>query len=87
MSTDADLARLLNAVKDRDDGVTSVDNAMLAAALDWPVASVSLCLQEAKERSFIWGSRSGHQPAPWFTDIEITVQGKRFLTQNGGSAK
>jgi hypothetical protein len=78
--TDEDqLSLLLQAVRDGDFADSPVDNEMLAAALKLPLASVASCLQEAKARSFIWGIRSGRQPAPWYTDLEMTVQGKRFL--------
>jgi hypothetical protein len=73
------LCRLLEAVRDGDFADTPVDNEMLAAALQLPLASVALVVQEAKARSFIWGIRSGRQPGPWYTDLEVTVQGQRFL--------
>ena len=73
------MSRLLEAVRDGDFADSPVDNEMLAAALKLPLVAVANCLQEAKARSFIWGIRSGRQPAPWYTDLEMTVQGKRFL--------
>ena len=79
MTDEDQLSRLLEAVRDGDFADTPVDNEMLAAALKMPLVSVASCLQEAKARSFIWGIRSGRQPAPWYTDLEMTVQGKRFL--------
>jgi hypothetical protein len=60
-----------------------MDNEMLAAALDIPLTAVALVLQEAKARSLIWGVRSGRQPAPWYAELEVTVQGRRFLTNRG----
>ncbi len=66
-------------MRDGDFADSPVDNEMLAAALKMPLVLVASCLQEAKARSFIWGIRSGRQPAPWYTDLEMTVQGKRFL--------
>jgi hypothetical protein len=54
---------------------------MLGAALRLSLASVSLVIQEAKARSLIWGIRSGRQPGPWYTDLEVTVQGNRFLAR------
>ena len=79
MTDEDQLSRLLEAVRDGDFADTPVDNEMLAAALKMPLVWVASCLQEAKARSFIWGIRSGRQPAPWYTDLEMTVQGKRFL--------
>lgn len=87
MSTDTELARLLAAVQDGDAADALVDNAMLANILGWPLESVSACLDEAKTRSFIWGWRSGQRPAPWFTELEVTVQGKRFLATVTGSGE
>ena len=73
------MSRLLEAVRDGDFADSPVDNEMLTATLKLPLVAVANCLQEAKARSFIWGIRSGRQPAPWYTDLEMTVQGKRFL--------
>lgn len=81
MPSDAELALLLQAVQDGDDRDALVDNEMLAKALDWSLTLVAECLEEAKVRSMIWGMRSGQRPAPWYTDLEVTVQGKRFLSE------
>jgi hypothetical protein len=77
--TDHDLAQLLRCVDDGDSADAPVDNAMIAASLGWSLETVAACLQDAKDRSFVWGSRSGERPAPWFTELEVTVQGKRFI--------
>jgi len=74
------LCQLLKAVQDGDFADSPVDNEMLAAALHLSLASVALVLQEAKARSLIWGIRSGRQPGPWYTDLEVTVQGQRLLS-------
>ena len=79
MSTDAALASLLQFIQDGDDHDELVDNQMIADALAWSLDDVAACLQEAKDRSLIWGSRSGQLPAPWYTELEVTVQGRRFL--------
>ena len=71
---------MLEAVRDGDFADAPMDNEMLAAALSMPLTSVALVVQEAKARSLIWGIRSGRQPAPWYADLELTVQGRRFLT-------
>jgi len=70
---------LLEVVRDGDLADAPVDNEMLAIALNLPLPSVALAVQEAKERSLVWGIRSGRQPGPWYTDLEVTVQGQRFL--------
>ena len=79
MATEDELLRLLHAVQLGDDADALADNESLASVLGWPVAAVAACLREAKERSLVWGIRSGGTPAPWFTDLELTVQGRRFL--------
>ena len=79
MATEDELQRLLRAVQLGDETDALADNDSLASVLGWPVAAVAACLREAKERSLIWGIRSGRTPAPWFTDLELTVQGRRFL--------
>ncbi len=72
-------------VRDGDLADVPLDNEMLAAALDLTLPSVALAVREAKARSFIWGIPSGRQPGPWFTDLEVTVQGQRFLTNRAVS--
>ena len=79
MSTDDDLAQLLRAVQAGDDADVLADNESLASSLQWSLGDVADCLREAKERSLIWGVRSGQQPGPWFAELELTVQGRRFL--------
>lgn len=79
MSSDDDLARLLRAVQAGDDADLLADNESLACSLQCSLGDLAACLREAKERSLIWGVRSGKQPGPWFTDLEVTVQGRRFL--------
>jgi hypothetical protein len=86
MSTDAELASLLQAVEEGDRADALVDNEILAKSLDWSLDAVAACLVEAKVRSFIWGMRTGRQPAPWYTDLEVTVQGRRFLLARAAAA-
>ncbi|MDQ1425391.1 MAG: hypothetical protein QOD72_2889 [Acidimicrobiaceae bacterium] len=85
MSSEEVLTQLLRAVKDGDQAGAPVDNEMLAAVLKLPLGSIASCLQEAKERSFIWGVRSGRQPGPWYEELEVTVQGKRFLSASSSA--
>jgi hypothetical protein len=77
--TDGELADLLSAVKRGDDTDDLLDNERLASALGISLEEVASQLQAAKGRSLIWGTRSSRTPGPWFTDLEITVQGRRFL--------
>jgi hypothetical protein len=85
MSDDAQLAAVLGVVQASDDDGTPADNSLIASRLGWDLELVADCLREAKERSLVWGQRSGDKPAPWFKELEITVQGRRFLRTNGGA--
>ena len=85
MSGDGPMVQLLGALQQGDDAGTLVDNAFLAKHLGWDLEAVAACLNEAKERLLIWGQRSGDKPAPWFTELEITVQGKRLLRSHAAS--
>jgi hypothetical protein len=79
MSDERRVLDLLVVVRAGDDSDEPVNNAMLADRLGWPLTEVAACLSEAKERSLVWGVRGGEKPAPWFNDLEITVQGRRLL--------
>lgn len=88
MSDDIQMCALLGVVQDGDDTGVPVDNRLIATRLGWDLEAVASCLNEAKERSLVWGQRSGDKPAPWFNELEITVQGRRLLRTHagGGSA-
>ncbi|MGZ4763073.1 MAG: hypothetical protein ACXVKP_15305 [Ilumatobacteraceae bacterium] len=79
MSDDRLMVQLLGVVLKGDDSGAPVDNSMLASRLGWDLETVASCLHEAKERSLVWGQRSGDKPAPWYKELEITVQGRRLL--------
>ena len=74
-----DLASALRALLAADERDTPLDNASLAAELGWDLARTSACLEAAKEQSMIWGQRGSQKPGPWFADIEVTMQGRRYL--------
>jgi hypothetical protein len=78
-SGDARLASVLAAIQAGDEADKLADNATLAKALRWSPEDVAACLAEAKERKFIWGARGGAKPAPFYAELEVTVQGRRFL--------
>ena len=89
MADDQQLMALLRVVMAGDDANDLVNNAVLSKKLGWDLEAVAACLQEAKDKSLLWGQRNGDKPAPWFNDLEITVQGRRFLRladAAGGSA-
>ena len=77
--TDAELAVILVAVQQGDDVDSLLDNDALAEACDLSLDVVAQRLDVAKQRKLIWGRRSNQRPAPWYTELELTVQGRRFL--------
>lgn len=79
MSTEIELLDLLRAVLNADEEDQLLDNETLAAVLGWNLDRVAASLHEAKEQSLIWGHRGARKPGPWFSDLEVTVQGKRLL--------
>jgi hypothetical protein len=82
MSDDQQMVELLGVVLSGDDSGAPVDNSIIATRLGWNLETVASCLNEAKERSLVWGQRSGDKPAPWYKELEITVQGRRLLRSN-----
>jgi hypothetical protein len=83
---DQQMVQLLGVVLKGDDSGTPVDNSIIAARLGWNLETVAACLNVAKERSLVWGQRSGDKPAPWFKELEITVQGRRLLRTHSTKA-
>ena len=79
MSPEHELIEILRAVLDADEQDAPLDNEMLATALGWDLDHVAASLSEAKQLSLIWGNRGARKPGPWFTDLEVTVQGRRLL--------
>lgn len=79
MCDDATLLALLRAIRDGDAADAPMDNEMLGAQLGWTPNDVASHLLSAKDRMLIWGSRIGGTPAPRYADLEITVQGRRFM--------
>lgn len=86
MSDDRLMVQLLGVVLKGDDSGAPVDNSVLASKLGWDLEAVATCLHEAKERSLVWGQRSGDKPAPWYKELEITVQGRRLLRSQSETA-
>ena len=76
---DRQMVQLLGVVLTGDDSGVPVDNSIIASRLGWDLETVAAFLTQAKERSLVWGQRSGDKPAPWYKELEITVQGRRLL--------
>jgi len=81
-TNDLDLARILDAVQQGDEADTLLDNEGISGALGLSLEAVARYLEIAKGRSLIWGVRNGQVPGPWYTDLELTVQGRRYLALN-----
>ena len=81
---DLQMVQLLAVVLGGDDSGTPVDNSIIAKRLGWNLEVVAKLMNEAKERSLVWGQRSGDKPAPWFKELEITVQGRRLVRSHSG---
>lgn len=79
---EAQLAAALAVLLSADEKGEPLDNELLAKALGWDLARVGDCLKLAKERSLIWGSKGSRTPGPWFSEIEVTMQGRRLLKRN-----
>lgn len=86
MSNDDQIESLLRAIQACDDGDDPADNTSLASKLEWTLVEVAACLENAKDQALIWGHRGGAKPGPWFSELEVTVQGRRFLSARQPSA-
>jgi hypothetical protein len=74
------LVAMLRTIGDSDATAGALDSAALGRSLGWTAAVTAASLETAKHRLLIWGIRVGGSPSPCFEDIELTVQGRRFLT-------
>jgi hypothetical protein len=79
VTADARLRDLLGAVSDGDERGASMTNQLLVEQLGWAPGDVASMLSDAKDQLLIWGLKTGGTPQPHFEDIELTVQGRRFL--------
>jgi hypothetical protein len=75
-ATNEQLVAMLRTIGERD---SELDSRSLGRSLGWTPAQTADSLAAAKARLLIWGIRVGGNPAPCFEDIELTVQGRRFL--------
>jgi hypothetical protein len=75
----AAMRAVLAVIQHGDEHDALVDNAIIAKQTGYDLDLVAALLEDAKERSLVWGRRTGDKPAPWFSELEVTVQGKRLL--------
>jgi len=73
------LVAMLRTIGAREPAAGQLDNRTLGRSLGWTPAQTAESLAAAKDRLLIWGIRVGGNPGPCFEDIELTVQGRRFL--------
>jgi hypothetical protein len=74
-----ELVAILVAIRDLDKAGRSVDNDAVARRLGWDPEVVADRLADARAHMLIWGVREGARTSPYFSDIELTVQGRRLL--------
>jgi hypothetical protein len=79
MSDGGRMHDLLSALRRGDERGEIMSSDRLATHLGWSPAEVAATLREARAAMFVWGLRSGGAPQPHFDDIELTVQGNRYL--------
>ena len=85
--SDGDLLAMLQMIGNRDEPAQCLDSSGVSRGLGWSDAITAASLGEAKARMLIWGIRIGGTPAPRFEEIELTVQGRRFLRAADGTAR
>jgi hypothetical protein len=78
-SDDDELLAMLRTIGEREVSAEQLDSRSLGRSLGWTAAQTADSLAAAKARLLIWGIRVGGAPGPCFEDIELTVQGRRFL--------
>ncbi len=73
---DEELVEMLRSISRRDDASGQLDSASLGRCLGWTSTKTAASIDDAKGRLLVWAIRvSGSS----FEDIELTVQGRRFL--------
>jgi hypothetical protein len=79
MSDERRLHELLGALRRGDERGVVMSSEALVADLGWSPVDVADTVREAKAMMLIWGLGGGGQPQPRFDEIELTVQGNRYL--------
>lgn len=73
------MSALLGVVQRADDVGEPADNESIAVALGWDLDETAFVVHAAREQLLVWGLREGRKPGPWYSSLEITVQGRRYL--------
>ena len=77
---DDQLVAMLRTIGEHDVAAEQLDSRSLGRTLGWTPAQTADSLVAAKARLLVWGIRVGGNPGPCFEDIELTVQGRRYLS-------
>jgi hypothetical protein len=86
--TDADrIVALLTAVAGGDDAGQPMSNQLLVEQLGWTPTEVADWLCTARARLLIWGLPGAGNPRPQYDELELTVQGRRFLEVQPGDTQ
>jgi hypothetical protein len=85
MSEATGMADLLAAIEAGDTAGRPMSNDLLVERLGWGADRVAELLGEAREQMLVWGQRGYGTPGPRFESLELTVQGRRWLTSNPGA--
>ena len=80
---DDQLVAMLRTIGEREVSAGQLDSKVLGRCLGWTPAQTADSLVAAKASLLIWAIRVGGNPGPCFEDIELTVQGRRFLAAAG----
>ena len=73
------MSALLAVVQRADDDGQMADNESIAVALGWGLDETAVVVGLAREQLLVWGLREGRKPGPWYSSLELTVQGRRLL--------
>lgn len=86
MPDDRRIFELLTALHDGDESGVVMSSEVLAANLGWSPTDVAATLRDARADMLVWGLRGGGTPQPHFDEIELTVQGNRYLRNRPATA-
>ena len=77
------MAALLAVIDAGDAAGSPMSNDLLVDRLGWTADEVAALLGAARQEMLVWGQRGYGTPGPRFEALELTVQGRRWLSSNG----
>lgn len=81
-SVEGPMSALLGVVQRADAAGDLADNESIAVALGWDLEETAVLVHLAREALLVWGLREGRKPGPWYSSLELTVQGRRYLREH-----